>query len=64
MTMNESLENTHVGRCYEDGCTYVEYWPSRQQAQAAAVWHVYDHHPDQWKAVIGDRAPQDLRPTR
>lgn len=33
------------------------------QAQRAAVWHVYDEHPDWWQRVVGDRKPRDERPS-
>lgn len=43
-------------------CPARETWPTREEAQAAAVWHVYDLHPETWLQVIGDRPPVDLRP--
>lgn len=37
-------------------------YESETEAKRAAVWHVYDTHPEVWKRVIGDRPPLDPRP--
>ena len=39
-------------------------WPTRTEAQDAAVWHVFEKHPDHWRDVIGQRAPLRPRPRK
>lgn len=39
-------------------------FPTRTQAQDAAVWHVYEHHPEEWRRVIGDRPPLNPDPRK
>lgn len=36
--------------------------PSRTDAQEAAVWHVYEEHPEEWQSLFGDRPPLAQRP--
>lgn len=44
--------------------TAVQTLTPEQLAQSAAVWHIYEEHPDTWVATIGDRPPVDKRVAR
>lgn len=60
-------------KCAGDGrpgfaikCSYCDSrptWETREEAEAAAVWHVYERHPELWLQEVGDRLPKDFRPT-
>jgi len=39
-------------------------WLTRDQAGCEATWHVYEEHPDQWRALFGDAPPRDPDPRR
>lgn len=45
-------------------CPWAESWTTRDAAQAAAVWHVYNDHHDIWLERMGtpDRLPVDKMP--
>lgn len=44
-------------------CIFAQTWSTTPAAEAAAVWHCYEKHPELWQATIGsDRKPQDPRP--
>lgn len=44
-------------------CGLLPYdFASEKEAQRGAVWHIYEEHPEEWRAVVGDRPPRDLRP--
>lgn len=44
-------------------CGASEHWTTRDAAQAAAVWHVYNDHREAYVATIGeDRPPKDPVP--
>jgi len=45
-------------------CSERQEWDTREAADAAAVWHLFEFHPLRWRATAGDRCPTDLPPTR
>ena len=45
-------------------CSERQEWDTREAADAAAAWHLFEVHPLRWRAVAGDRPPTDLPPTR
>ena len=45
-------------------CSERQEWDTREAADAAAVWHLFEVHPLRWRATAGDRCPTDLPPTR
>lgn len=52
----------YVATCQH--CGHQETWPHADQAQGAAVWHVYEQHRDVWLSIIGDRPPAGSDPRR
>jgi len=45
----------HATRCTL--CPWTESWTTREAAEAAAVWHVYDAHHDVWTERMGSPDP-------
>ena len=45
-------------------CGETQKWDSREAADSAALWHLFQEHPLRWVAVAGDRYPTDPPPTR
>jgi hypothetical protein len=43
-------------------CSWREEYLVREQAEHAAVWHVFEQHRENWNDVIGGRFPRDPRP--
>lgn len=37
-------------------------WPTRDQAGCEATWHVYEKHPQAWRALFGNQPPRDPDP--
>lgn len=50
----------HTARCFICHATVVA--TSAEQAQRAAIWHVYDTHSQAWVLTIGARTPDSPRP--
>lgn len=50
--------------CTRENHDLLVQWPTREQAQDAAVWHVYESHPAVWLHAIGDRAPNHPDPRK
>lgn len=38
-------------------CSWTEEWTTQEAAQAAAVWHIYNHHRDEWINIMGEDRP-------
>jgi hypothetical protein len=55
----QCVVDTHTVEC--GLCLWSQTWDTVPAAQAAAVWHVANDHPEEWDALIG-RAPLDPRP--
>jgi len=45
-------------------CSERQEWDTREAADPAAAWHLFEIHPLRWRATAGDRCSTDLRPTR
>jgi hypothetical protein len=45
-------------------CGEQQKWETRESANVAASWHLYDAHPLRWLTVAGHRPPTDPRPRR
>ena len=45
-------------------CGEQQEWETRESANVAASWHLYDYHPLRWLTVAGHRPPTDPRPRR
>lgn len=46
-------------------CPWVSrFWPSYDEAGCNATWHVFENHPDHWRALFGDRPPTDPDPRK
>ena len=45
-------------------CGQQQEWETRESANLAASWHLYDDHPLRWLTVAGHRPPMDPRPRR
>lgn len=43
-------------------CSWNTAEPDQLITGCLAAWHVYENHPDVWRAVIGDRLPLDPDP--
>lgn len=43
-------------------CGWETAEPERTVTGFLASWHVYEKHPELWRAVIGDRPPLDPDP--
>ncbi len=52
----------NMGMCKIPGCAWTVLEAAENIAQAAAVWHVYEDHPDIWAALAGDRPPRGPDP--
>lgn len=50
----------HWGKCTR--CLWRESWTTKLAAMAAAVWHVFEEHPEDWRRVIGKQPPSCLEP--
>ena len=49
-------------RC--QSCPWYQEWTTWPAATAAALWHIFDAHPAQWRAVTGsDNVPAEPAPT-
>lgn len=49
--------------CNKKDCGFSETWSTEQAAQAAACWHVFSAHPEDWKKIMGHTDhPQDPLP--
>jgi hypothetical protein len=45
-------------------CAQHQQWDTREAADSAAVWHLFDAHPLRWLAVAGAGYPVDPAPSR
>jgi hypothetical protein len=52
----------HRMTCLIPGCGWMQEHQQQPVADAAAVWHVYREHPEQWRQVAGDKTPTDPAP--
>lgn len=43
-------------------CGETQEWDSREAAEAAALWHLFEEHPLRWLAVADQAAPADPPP--
>lgn len=43
-------------------CIWQETWSTRNSAQAAVVWHVFNEHRVAWTDIAGHRLPVDPKP--
>lgn len=63
LTMPGPMRWTCTTCLQETGTEVGEWWSNQDAAQAAAVWHAYDHHHDNFVAATGeDRPPKDPIP--
>jgi hypothetical protein len=45
-------------------CRWEQYWPSKEEADAAMHWHTYEAHLWLWRMrPNGDSPPSELQPT-
>lgn len=51
---------------HEALCRMCEYqgrtWPTAEQAEGDATWHVYEQHPTIWARLFGSRPPRERDP--
>jgi len=45
-------------------CSERQEWDTPEAADAITVWHLFEIHPLRWRAIAGDRCPDDPPPTR
>ena len=45
-------------------CSEHQDWDTREAADSAAVWHLFDAHPFRWLAVAGGGYPASPPPSR